>query len=156
MISDGTTMIEKDNQSGYWSIGRVLCAVFVALSCGAAAQAEEPKVTVELNKLEPHNDACRAYLVIKNSAGIAFDALKLDLVMFDVEGIVLRRLAVETAPLPAGKTSLKVFDMDRLPCEEVGRVLLNDVIACSDSSGTRSDCLAIIEQSSRGAVPFIK
>jgi len=122
----------------------------------AAVAAADGEVRVELNKLEPNGAACRAYLVLENGTGSAFKTLKLDLVMFDTDGVVAKRLAVETAPLPATKTSLKVFDMDGLACEAVGRVLLNDVMACADASGPRDDCLGLIAPAARGPVEFIK
>lgn len=121
-----------------------------------SAQATESIVRIELNKLEPQGDACRAYLVLENGTDHAFASLKLDLVMFDIDGVVAKRLAVETAPLPAGKTSLKVFDMNSLACERVDRLLLNTVMKCADRSGGRENCLASIVTDARGPVPFIK
>lgn len=132
-----------------------LCAALLLLAA-PAAQADDAKVKVELNKLEPGGAACRAYLVVENTTASAFETLKLDLVMFDPDGVVARRFAVEIAPLPASKTSLKAFDIDGLPCDRVGRVLLNDVMDCADASGARSDCLALISVSARGALKFVK
>jgi len=126
------------------------------LGVAGPALAAEDGVSVELNKLEPNGAACRAYLVLENGTASAFETLKLDLVMFDTDGVVAKRLAVETAPLPAAKTSLKVFDMDGLPCERVGRVLLNDVMACADASGARDDCLGLVAPAARGPLEFIK
>lgn len=111
---------------------------------------------MQLNSLEPNNEACRVCLVLENGTASAFDMLKLDLVMFDADGVVAKRLAVETAPLPAGKTSLKVFDIDGLPCERVGRVLPNDVMACADAAGAHDDCLALVAPAARGSVAFIE
>ena len=76
--------------------------------------------------------------------------------MFDADGVVAKRLAVGTAPLPAGKTSLKVFDIEDLLCERVGRVLLNDALACADASGPRDDCLGLVVPVARGAVDFLE
>ncbi|MEM7120380.1 MAG: Tat pathway signal sequence domain protein [Pseudomonadota bacterium] len=132
----------------------VLSAAFALF--GVSANAGDPIVTVELNKLEPNGDACRAYLMLHNGAGAAFDSLKLDLVLLDNDGIVANRLAVETAPLKAGKTSLKVFDFADQQCGEVGRVLLNDVLACHDNNGPRQDCLDVVAPTSLGSVAFIK
>jgi len=122
----------------------------------ASANARSAEVRVELNKLEAMGDGCGAYLVLGNETDSAFETLKLDLVMFDTEGIVAKRLAVETAPLGAGKTSLKVFGIDGLPCERVGRVLLNDVMACADAAGPRDDCLDLVTPAARGRVEFIE
>ena len=136
-------------------MNRLLMPVLLVVAL-PMAHADSAKVEIELNKLEPNGPACRAYLVVENTTQSAFETLKLDLVMFDPEGIVARRFAVETAPLPASKTSLKAFDIDGLPCEQVARVLLNDVMECADGSGVRADCLALIETSARGALKFMK
>lgn len=136
---------------------RALASVLaVLLVIAANARAEEETLTLELNKLEPNNEACRAYLVLENRVQSAFETLKLDLVMFDPDGVVAKRLAVETAPLPAGKTRLKVFDIGGLSCAQIGRLLLNDVLSCKDGSGTRNDCLALISTSARDGLSFIK
>lgn len=115
-----------------------------------------PGVQVELNKLETYDGTCRAYLVLENRTKSGFTSLQLDLVTFDTAGIVARHLAVEVAPLPPAKTRLRVFDAAALPCEKVARLLLNDVIACADGSGTRQDCLALLSTANRGTVPFIQ
>jgi len=131
-----------------------VAAVWLALPMSAQAQA--PKVAIELNKLEPAGEACRAYLVLNNGSQIAFTSLNLDLVLFDKGGIIAKRLAVETAPLPAGKLSVKAFDVADLDCAQVGRVLLNDVIACDGSQESPEDCLALIEASAQGELSFVK
>lgn len=135
---------------------RHLVLLATAVLAWSAPARAETLLPVELNKLEPNGEACRAYLVLENGTQSAFETLKLDLVMFDTNGVVAKRLAVETAPLPTGKTSVKAFDIIDLPCERVGRVLLNGVLACADAAGSREDCLALISTTSRGAVPFIK
>ena len=126
------------------------------LLVGSVAQASDSLVQIELNKLEANGNACRAYLVVENDTESAFEELKIDVVMFDTEGIVARRLAVQIAPLAAGKTSLKVFDVADLQCNQLGRMLLNDVMACSDAAGVRDDCLGFVTTSARGSVDFIK
>ena len=136
-------------------LSRSLILCLPLLLSGVVHAAENP-VRVELNKLEQNGDACRAYLVLNNGTDLAFESLKLDLVMFDTDGVVAKRLAVETAPLPAAKTSLKVFDMKDLPCAGVGRVLLNAVMSCAETAGARDDCLALIATAARGTVDFIK
>jgi len=133
-------------------------AVFAAvwLVSPISAQAQAPKVAIELNKLEPAGEACRAYLVLNNRSQIAFTSLNLDLVLFDEGGIIAKRLAVETAPLPAGKLSVKAFDVADLDCAQVGRVLLNDVIACDGAPESPENCLALIEASAQGELSFVK
>ncbi|MEM0922424.1 MAG: Tat pathway signal sequence domain protein [Pseudomonadota bacterium] len=117
--------------------------------------AEDVKVMVELNKLETEGSACQAYILLQNKTETAFENLALDLVMFDPDGIIARRLAVEMAPLRAGKTSVKVFGIDGLTCEGIGRVLVNDVLSCTAGGAAKSDCLGLIETVSRGPVELI-
>lgn len=123
----------------------------------AAANTDDGKVTIELNKLEPNAAGCQPYLVFENATEIDFGSLKLDLVMFDADGIIARRVAVEGAPLPPGKMAVKVFDMPDLTCDRIGRVLFNGLTQCADHAGERSDCLALIDTGSRAAgVDFIQ
>lgn len=140
-----------------------------ALACSGPAFAQSGDVQVELNKLRPVDDACRAYLVTQNLSDDKFDSLKLDVVMFDADGIVAKRLAVQLAPIPAGKTRLKVFDMADLDCDQIGQLLLNNVLECTtvptsaeDPAADKpapvahDDCLSRVTVSQRGDVPFIK
>ncbi len=136
---------------------------WLAVACGtvpsraAAADLDESAgVRVELNKLEEHQGNCRAYLLLQNRSGRAYSSFKLDLVMFDTDGIVARRLAVEGAPLPDAKTSLRVFDVPDLKCAGIGRILLNDVLNCGKSAADRSACLAAIRTTSRSAAQLVK
>ena len=134
------------------ALASTLALLFVPGVVGAS----DGSIGVELNKLQPSKDDCHAYLVLENKSPGAFKSLKLDVVIFGTDGIVEKRLAVQAAPLPPGKTSLKVFDIGGLPCERIGRLLLNDVLDCTDGTGKRDDCLAMLTASARAAVPFIK
>lgn len=138
--------------------GQMGIRVFVAASIllfASASPAQVGGIDVELNKLESVDNACRAYLVTQNLTDVGFETLQMDIVMFDKNGIVAKRLAVEIAPMPPGKTSLKVFDIAGLACDQIGQLLLNDVIQCRDTDGVRHDCLSLLKVTSRGAVPFI-
>jgi hypothetical protein len=137
--------------------GPALLALALASPGAALAQeAGRETVTIELNKLEPQENACRAYLVVKNDGAQAFESLKLDLVMFDKGGVVAKRLAVQAAPLPVGKTSLKVFDVEGHACPDIGSILLNDVLECTPSPAAPGGCLAQIAVSARGDLSFLK
>ncbi|HET7314943.1 hypothetical protein [Salinisphaera sp.] len=128
----------------------------------SASVPEPPQaVRVELNKLQSITGACRAYLVTQNQTDRAFDSFKLDVVMFDNNGIVAKRLAVQIGPMPPGKTSLKVFDIPDLSCQQIGQLLLNNVLECTVDTGkgppqARDDCLSLVSVSQRGRVPFIE
>lgn len=138
--------------------GGLLAFLVTMVVAVAALRAEDgsPAVDVELNKLEAQADGCRAYLVVRNRTAGRFVSLKLDLVMFDPDGIVAKRLAVETAPLPRDKTSLKVFDIAGVGCLRIGHLLLNDVLACERVPMGDRDCLSLVALSSRGEIEFTR
>jgi hypothetical protein len=105
-------------------------------------------ISVELNKLEPVEHGCRAYFVITNESSTIYDVLKLDLVLFQTDGVIGRRFAIDLGPLKPDKRSVKLFDIDAIPCEQVGNFLINDVLECKSEPGPAPDCLAVITPSS--------
>jgi hypothetical protein len=133
-------------------IPALLGVCLVILSGIAAAQ----EINVELNKLEQVEGACRAYLVFDNSAGPAIEALQLDLILFDRDGVISRRLAVDTAPLRASKTTVKLFDIPDLGCDDIHRILINEVHECRTVAGPQSDCIERLRPSSRADALFVK
>jgi hypothetical protein len=124
------------------------------LAAAPEARAADPEpaagTRIELNKIVPRDGGgCRLYVAFDNIAP-AYALLRLDLVLFGTDGVILRRIAVDAAPLRRGKRSVKLFEIDDLPCERLGEVLLNDVLACRDEGGESTDaCLARIAVGSR-------
>jgi hypothetical protein len=128
-------------------------------AASGSAQAQENKAPVlklELNRLEPSGEACRTYLLVDNSRGPALKSLKVDLFAFDPEGVAQRRLAVELGPIQDKKTMVRLFDFPALACPKIGRVLLNDVLACEGGEASRENCLERMETESKASVPFTR
>jgi hypothetical protein len=119
------------------------------LFCNFGARAEDGKITIELNKLEVNEEACRAYFVIDNKNDSTYEALKLDLVLFRPDGVIGQRFAVELAPLKPKKRTVKLFDVADMSCDDVGSFLINDVLECKVGSREVPDCLQDISVSSR-------
>ena len=120
------------------------------------AGAETDQLHVELNRLEERGDGCRVHLVLENKSPRAYTSYQLDLVIFSSDGVISRRLALETAPLRANKTMVKEFELVGLSCKGVGRILLNDIPACASDAGELSDCVTTTRVSSRASVAFVK
>ena len=111
---------------------------------------------LELNRLEPAGEACRTYLLVDNSKGTALKSLKVDLFAFDTEGVAQKRLAVELGPVGDRKTMVRLFDFTGIGCAKIGRVLLNDVLACEGGDASRESCLERIETGSKTAADFAR
>jgi hypothetical protein len=156
-ITDEKYVSKRSATKFYWlskSFGYALVLV-PALLVGPAAGAEGLKI--ELNKLEEADGACRAYLLFENKTESAFQSLKLDLVMFGLDGVITKRLAIEGGPLPKEKTSVKLFEISGVKCETIGRILLNDVINCQDSAGGKMEgCIDMVTTSSKHKVSLFK
>ena len=118
--------------------------------------ADAPSLGVELNKLEIYDKGCRAYVVINNIGEQAFQSVKLDLVLFQPDGVIARRFAVDLAPLKAAKKTVKLFDIEGLACDKIASVLVNDVMDCKADAGTIPDCLTKMTLSSVAGAPLNK
>ena len=136
------------------AIGLMIAAVLLATP--AAAQETAGKVALELNKLEDQASGCRVYFVLDNGTADSFETFKLDLVVFAPDGVILRNLATEMAPLRAAKRVVKMFDLADQPCAGIGSLLVNDVLACEAGAGPRSDCVDLLAVDSRAAVSLVK
>jgi len=113
-------------------------------------------ITLELNKLEASEKGCRAYVVVSNPSSTTYDAYKLDLVMFQNDGVIGRRFALDLAPLRPSKRTVKLFELDNTSCDNIGSFLVNDVLECRAASGPVTDCLTGLKVSSLTKVGISK
>lgn len=140
----------------------VLAALALAplLALPAPAQSQsQPALPLELNRLEPvtaPTEGCRIWMMLANDApeAAAINALRLDLVVFGGDGQIARRAAVELAPIGAGRTAVRLFDLAGLPCDRISRLLVNDVLACRIGGAEATDCADRLRPSSRAGIRF--
>jgi hypothetical protein len=135
-------------------------AVAVALATVAAfwpfdARAEQ-RLVVELNKLESFDGGCRTFFLLRNAGGEAFQSLDMSLAVLDGDGRIDRLLTVDAAPVPADRTSLKLFEIPDVACDGVGELLLYEIGACATGSDDGGDCFDRVELRSRASIPFVK
>lgn len=137
--------------------GKALGIVAVCLSLGVLPALAEPKaLSIELNKLEPQGSGCRAYVVVQNDDPTAYTAFKLDLVLFQQDGVIGRRFAMDLAPLKAQKRTVKLFDLDNISCDKIGSFLINDIVECNAEAGPVENCLSGITVKSLTSVQLSK
>ncbi|HMN37091.1 MAG TPA: hypothetical protein PKD49_05185 [Hyphomicrobium sp.] len=142
------------------------CAVLsTALStaaalAGGAAVAEPPAadgaIALELNKLEAYDKGCRAFIVVNNTSDVNYQSFKLDVVLFQSDGVIGRRFALDLAPLKPKKRTVKLFELDGQDCDKIGSFLINDVMECKTDSGAQADCLQNVTTSSLTNVQISK
>jgi hypothetical protein len=120
------------------------------------AQASAPGIHIELNKLEPSEKGCRAYMVINNPAETIYQSYKIDLVLFQTDGVIGKRFSIDLAPLKAKKKSVKLFEIDGIQCDKIGSFLVNDVMECKTESGPAGHCLEDLKTSTLTNVQLSK
>ncbi|MBY0257428.1 MAG: Tat pathway signal protein, partial [Methylobacterium sp.] len=59
-------------------------------------------------------------------------------------------------PVQDRKTMVRLFDFPALACPKIGRVLLNDVLACEGGEASRESCLERIEPESKTTAAFVR
>jgi hypothetical protein len=120
----------------------------------AAPQPETGRISLELNKLTAAGNACQAFFIVDNQTPEALGELTVDIYLFDAEGVILRGLALQFADLRSGRATVVPFELPDLPCGNVSRVLLNNVLTCTDAQGAAvPGCAERIGVSTRTA-PF--
>jgi hypothetical protein len=122
----------------------------------AGPEGGKDSITLELNKLEPSDKGCKAYVVASNLTTTSYDALRLDLVMFQTDGVIGRRFALELAPLRPSRRTVKMFELDGTKCDGIGSFLINDVMECKSEAGPVADCLSRIKVNSLTKVELSK
>lgn len=132
-------------------------AIIMIFWAGAAV-AQDSSINIELNNIASRNDVCQVYIRVRNQTDAAYDAFKIDLAFFDKAGVINDRVLIDLAPLRSNKTSIHVFDMPDLDCNNVGEVLLNDITECTAADGATAptDCIAAVQLSSRGDITFVR
>lgn len=148
------------------------CLMAMQLGSGAMAQDQEAvtqapaetqapaqdatQIAVELNKLETIESGCRIYVVVDNKSETDFKTLKLDLVLFRTDGIVDQRFFVDLAPLRNHKRIVKLFELNKVACDDIGSFLVNDVVECRSESENVDGCLARMSVSSLAKAALTK
>jgi hypothetical protein len=95
-----------------------------------AEEAQDELARLELNATETAENRCRMTFLIENKSGRTIDSLKLDLAMFNTEGVIQRRMIAEMGPVRSKRTNVRTFSTDG-ECGQLGAILVNDVSACA-------------------------
>jgi hypothetical protein len=111
----------------------------------STAIAADIAVRVELNTVETAQKRCRLTFVIENKSA-AVESFKLDMVVFDREGVVHHRMVTEMGPVRAKKTVVRTFSLEG-GCAKIGSILVNDVTSCAP--GTPDSCIEGLTLASR-------
>lgn len=131
-------------------------SAFIAFGLEASAKTSTTSIGMELNKLSPQGTGCQAYFVFDNQGSADYGTLKVDLVVFNPDGVIDKRFAMEVAPLDAKKRTVKLFELEDTACDKIGSFLINGVLECKEGTRARADCIDRLMPSSRVDVQLKK
>jgi hypothetical protein len=135
--------------------GALLAAGLLPWLGGAGAAAAQT-LDIELNKLEDAGGQCVASLLLTNRLSETLEQVRFDLYVFDRDGVIARRLLLDTGPMRTDKTTVASFALLDQPCGNIGRLLVNDVPVCKTGAGAAVDCVGALNLTSRASVPLAK
>lgn len=131
-----------------------LALLATTLIGAGGAMAQQAAFELELNNVKPAEIGCRLTYVARNSTGADIESIGFEMVVFDAEGMVDRRLNLEFGAFPDGKTKVLQFDIAGQQCDAISRLLINDAAECTVSEGDAPDCLGLLVPSNRTALDF--
>jgi hypothetical protein len=133
-------------------------ALVAALLCAAQiAAAQDGRLTVELNKLEDgENGGCQAFFLFRNQTEFTLEAFEMSLAVLDPNGVIDRLLTIDAAPLPASRTTLKLFEIPDLGCDDISEILLHEIAACRPQNAEEIDCFDLFDLASRACAALVK
>jgi hypothetical protein len=122
-----------------------------------AALAQTGGLTVELNKVEPsETGGCSAFFLFRNETDNSFDGFEMSLAILDTQGVIDRLLSIDAAPLPVSRTTLKLFEIPEIACDDISEILLHDLTSCRPQNGDEMDCFPILTLRSRAPAALVK
>jgi hypothetical protein len=139
------------------AIRTLLLAAATILTLPPAVQAADSGLSVELNKFEPaEGGGCRAFFLFRNHTDTTFEAFQMSLAILDQNGVIDRLLSIDAAPLPAGRTTLKLFEIPQTDCTAISEILLHEISSCKPQNGDEMDCFPILSLDSKASAQLVK
>ena len=136
----------------------LIAACAAALGTAHPAMAQEAEtdggIALELNTLADNGNGCLMTFVVESSLDASIDKAAYEVVLFDGEGLVERMTVLDFQDVPAGRTRVRQFNIGDTTCEDVSRVLVNDVSACEGEGVADGACIEQLAVSSQSDVEF--
>lgn len=135
-------------------------ALLAALILSAPATAQEPstgsapKLALELNALQSAEAGCRVTFLATNDLGNQLDQASIEMALFDKQGAIERIVTLDFKGLAPGKTKVLQFQLGGLECDKLGRVLVNDITACTGADLAADACLTGLVTTVRPDIAF--
>lgn len=119
--------------------------------------AQDGLLTVELNKFEDGEaGGCRAFFLFRNRTDMTLEGFEMSLAILDTGGIINQLLTIDAAPLPAARTTLKLFEIPDTTCDGISEILLHDIGSCRPQNAQEVDCFPMLALESKASAPLVQ
>lgn len=119
-----------------------------------APAAPAPVLDLDLNALQPSQGGCRLTFVVRNALGGTVERAAFEMALFNKAGVVDRLTVLDFKGLQDGKTKVSRFDLNGVSCDDVSRILVNDVTECAGTGIASESCMAGLVTLSTSGVTF--
>ncbi|MEY8116649.1 hypothetical protein AB9F26_00095 [Falsihalocynthiibacter sp. BN13B15] len=114
------------------------------------ARADTGQLSIELNKFESNeNGGCQAFFLFRNQTDLTFEGFEMSFAVLNNEGVIDRLLTIDAAPLPAARTTLKLFEIPETTCDGISALLLHELASCRPQNAEEMDCFPLLDLVSR-------
>ena len=138
-------------------IGGAAIALTMVFSMTPPAVADSDRLLVELNKFEEiDGGGCRAFFLFRNQTDNSFEGFEMSLAILDTNGVIDRLLAIDAAPLPVARTTLKLFEIPETTCAGISEILLHEITSCRPQNADEMDCFPILDLNSKTTAALVK
>ncbi|AML53530.1 hypothetical protein RC74_04970 [Falsihalocynthiibacter arcticus] len=112
--------------------------------------ADTGQLSIELNKFESNeNGGCQAFFLFRNQTDLTFEGFEMSFAVLNNEGVIDRLLTIDAAPLPAARTTLKLFEIPETTCDGISALLLHELASCRPQNAEEMDCFPLLDLASR-------
>jgi hypothetical protein len=113
-----------------------------------------PALALELNAIQPADGGCRVTFLATNTLESSIDRTGIEMAIFTADGGIDRIVTLDFTGLTQGKTKVLQFALNDLPCENIGRLLVNDIASCEGEGLAPDACLDGLVTTARPQVQF--
>ena len=113
-----------------------------------------PALALELNALQAADTGCRVTFLATNTLGGAVDRAGIEIAFFAGDGAIDRIVTLDFKGLTEGKTKVLQFQLNDLACDDISRLLVNDITACEGTGLTPTACIDGLVTSTRPDIVF--
>ncbi|WIY52925.1 hypothetical protein O9Z70_15965 [Devosia sp. YIM 151766] len=135
-------------------IAIALTMALVPVNTLAQQDAAMPSLLIELNAIEAADAGCKVTFLATNGLEAPIDRTALEVALFRADGAIERMVTLEFKALPQGKTKVLQFQVPALDCDNLGRILINDVKACEGPELNVDMCFDRLETRALPAFAF--